>query len=398
MHFTNFLLSIFLVANLSTTVLSYSGIGPLFLGLLFALTFLLLQASDKFEGPLLERFISVFFTILALGPLLTVYSSLPRHDIKTHPAPALSAKSVKEWPPYATPPNIYFFSLDAISSRHVLDQLMGLGNSPFWNMLERHGFSIGEARSPGAYTLETFYTIFTLRTDTDQANFDFLRGLDENPIMDRLTAASYYAQSIQGSTYFGLLSDHWDYASPKSQPAFDFCWSVTNYFFLYGICSIPNPDRLTHHNPVGQVKEIEDRVRAVAQLHRPAFTFAHVLWPSHTPSTFHFADTKEKSRFVRRYKERLDALISPLDSLFSALREVDPNAVVIVHGDHGPWLTRGWTEESRMAELYTKELADRDRYSVLLAVRTSSACAVGQLTDVKTTADVLPRVFKCFGF
>jgi hypothetical protein len=122
-----------------------------------------------------------------------------------------------------------------------------------------------------------------------------------------------------------------------------------------------------------------------------------VLWPSHTPGTFHFTDLNEKEKFRQKYLARLDRLQLPLDALFSEIGASDPSAVIILHGDHGPLVTRGWSKEADTQGLYDATMVDMDRHSVLLAVRPKGLCT-GKLTRVRTTADVLPELFDCLGF
>jgi hypothetical protein len=395
------LLAAFMINLYCTFLFSVSSIYWLFFYLLVGSSLLFLAAifSSGFEPA--RRISQTFCATIALTLVFKALTLMPTYQIEDifrkdqtsvagHPRPSVEIESRAR-------PNIYFLSLDAIGSRSSMRQLFKIDHLELWTILERNGFLLRDARSPGSHTLETFYNIFTLHPAAKNANFDFLLGFDDNPIVERLKRANYRVQSIQGTAYFGLLNGYWDFFHPTRHAPFGFCWSLDRWAFFFGVCRLPLPPFLQYDTEKRQFGRLQARVVETQNSGRPWFTFSHVLSPGHTEDDFLYSDEVGRIEFIKTYLSRLDRIYEPLESLLTTIRTLDPNGIVILHSDHGPWLTKGWSKESDRAGLYDERIVEMDQTSVLLAVYPKEFCT-DRLNRIVTTAEVLPAVFQCLDF
>ncbi|MEH2503734.1 hypothetical protein V1290_002545 [Bradyrhizobium sp. AZCC 1578] len=359
----------------------------------FAIIFVAALAS--LGSSIGRRAMLAFCLLVASSMFLQAFRSVPPVDF-AYRTSKLSTSHLTQRAPRR--PNIYYLSLDALGSERSLQELLQVDGVQLFKILAKHGFHVGASRAPGSATLETFYKLFTLRTDANNFTFDFFKGLDESVILGRLRLADYKIQSIQGSSYFGLLGAFWDFAIPARRPVLDYCWSVRSPLsFFYGLCSLPLPESMKYSDPLFQLRTITERVSYIAASETPWFTFAHVLSPSHTAADFIYSDQGRKRRYRQHYMRALIELQQPIEELLSQIQTVDPTAIVIVHGDHGPIVTRGWSESDDVTHLYSSRLVEADRYEVTLAVFPRQFCRE-KLSRVAGTIGVLPAIFDCLQF
>jgi hypothetical protein len=186
------LLTIALFLNLRATLLaayrpdSLPYIAVVGLCLSSFLLFSMLAAHEP-----MWRTALVFCAAFLLAMLTSAYFATPPYEIAGHEGVADMGPSPASHAPQTNTkrPNIYFISLDAIGSERALRRLLNLDRLPLWELMDHHGFQIGESRSPAAATLATFYEIFTQSAGPSNGRPDFLNGHDANPIIERVRRA-----------------------------------------------------------------------------------------------------------------------------------------------------------------------------------------------------------------
>lgn len=83
----------------------------------------------------------------------------------------------------------------------------------------------------------------------------------------------------------------------------------------------------------------------------PHFYFFYTYGPLvHTSQNFNYNDQEMRESFKLRYLTEIGRLESFLDGLFEFLNQSDPNSIVLIFGDHGPYLSRGADDEKFKTE------------------------------------------------
>ena len=98
---------------------------------------------------------------------------------------------------------------------------------------------------------------------------------------------------------------------------------------------------------------------------------------------------------TERYAQRVTAANREMKKNIDLLTGRDPDAIIIIAGDHGPYLTKNCTAtdgQYDISEITRQDL--QDRYGVFLAIRWPHGCA-GQYDDITVLQDVFPAVLSC---
>ena len=97
---------------------------------------------------------------------------------------------------------------------------------------------------------------------------------------------------------------------------------------------------------------------------------AHINAPGHTDGRYRYDDQTQRNIAIRRYSQRLDGdATHQLEAILEHLKNNDPDAILYVYGDHGPWLSRGMSFDDNPAFVV------QDRLGVLGGVYPPDACA-----------------------
>ncbi len=78
---------------------------------------------------------------------------------------------------------------------------------------------------------------------------------------------------------------------------------------------------------------------------RPWLTFSHIKFPFHTGGEYHYPDPAYAANFTRRVREALPIVAENVKKTAGYIISKDPNAVVLVFGDHGTHFFRGVERE-----------------------------------------------------
>lgn len=300
-------------------------------------------------------------------------------------------------PPWALPegtqpPDIYHIVLDAYGRADVLREVYGLDNEPFLNELRARGFSVAEASTANyAKTRHTFASMFNL-TYLQRFYQEYgISGSHAGRIKDRLQQTrllellkSWGYESYAFFTGFPVSDlmevDRRIGREPDEVARFaELLLSLTPVFDARRLFGAPeNPQMRAHRE---RILFILDSLPELAAEPSPKFVLAHLLIP-HQPFVI---DAKGKPRRAEgtvtdgvltpepgdaaaaaAYREGYAAQLQGanwlvVEALDELLARIDPGAIVIVQGDHGPGSHMDWREA---------EASDvAERYPVLNAIR-----------------------------
>ena len=121
---------------------------------------------------------------------------------------------------------------------------------------------------------------------------------------------------------------------------------------------------------------------------KPIFVYMHTNLPTHSQNS-----GACRSDEVRRYQDRLAQANLEMRQDVDLIVEKDPDAIVIVAGDHGPYLTKNCDSTTRTYDISEITRQDiQDRHATFLAIRWPGRDFV-RYDDITVLQDLFPAVF-----
>ena len=266
-------------------------------------------------------------------------------------------------------PNLYFISFDALAPRTLLKRYLGVENTGFHALFDARFRRLPNLFSNGSATKPTLYSLLALDPRVHESQAAVLgndtrtfSGQHPSPLLDILRRSGYETSTLFYNTYFGRRKgpsvDNYIYFQDRTlcslldeaiRPwAF---WGYCRWFRHEGSSYTPSVGRITRVDVDGG----------------PQFMMAHMVIPGHTPVvTYRHGDALADYRV--QYLAGIERAAGSLDRIVRHV-EADPDAILLVYGDHGMWVSRGVEFDD------DPEFVIQDRYGVLGGVFPPDACA-----------------------
>ena len=294
-------------------------------------------------------------------------------------------------------PNLYFISFESLVPRSLLRRHYGLDTSPFHDLFEAN--------------FRRFPNLFSDETNT-KPSLNMILALDKEMF---LNSSSKYRDNlfsgVQPSPLLGILRDNG--------------YETSSYYYhsgLFGRHKGPYIDHYLKHSDAGVCSLLDTAIRPISfwgycaflrearwrsltqyfehvgrqtSNERPQFLMAHIgTRHSHTGDGFRYDDQEQRNAEIKRYSEILrDYATRDLEAILEHLRNNDPDAILYVYSDHGPWLSRGISFEDNPTFVV------QDRLGVLGGVYPPDACATyfdeTLSKGYMTTLDGVHAILRC---
>ncbi len=274
-------------------------------------------------------------------------------------------------------PNIYFVSFDALSPRALIDKHLDLETTEFHDLFDvefrrfPNFFANAVATGPSFSVLmsldENSYLALTqeLGVRGGDNNPLLLSGQNPSPLASILRNNGYETSFIFANTYFGEQKGHYidNYIQFSQRSTCALMDSRIRSVSFWGYC------RFFSAASDG-AEFMTERIIDVSGNNGTQFAFAYFYLPTHTPQSFRYDDSAAVERYRSSYSNRSKEAAEYLERIVRHLEENDPNAILFVFGDHGPFLSNGLEFEDDPV-FYIQ-----DRYGVLGGVYPPDTCAL----------------------
>ncbi|RIK32593.1 MAG: hypothetical protein DCC56_01925 [Anaerolineae bacterium] len=283
------------------------------------------------------------------------------------------------------PPDVYYFILDMYTRADLLQEAYGYDNSAFLDALRARGFYVAQC-SQSNY----------VRTELSVAsslNMAYLQGLDPAFTPDSIkrrvlwdsykhNAVRYNFETLGYKTIAFATGFAWNelddvdvfYTPPP------FSAGMTEFETLFMQTTLAryaqdlgwvDIDQITGQNFRDRTLLVFDSMDDIARMDEPTFAYVHVISP-HPPFVFgpdgeytdpadFWNDKKQypKDLFARGYQNQLTFLNQKvLEAMDTLIAESDTPPIIILQGDHGPWLQ---SNDKRMWILNAYYLPNHDQ-------------------------------------
>ncbi len=300
-------------------------------------------------------------------------------------------------------PNLYFVSFDAIAPRSLLSKYSGVESTEFHDLVEAKMRRFPNFFADSVHTTHSLNSLLALDVNVYRSQRRELRengkdpdpflfsGQNPSPLLSILHDNGYETSSIYFSRLFGKRKgpyiDHYHITSKKTV-----CnlldTSIRNLSF-WGYCRL-------FGGRYGGLQRLtaEQVVKVSGQNDGPQFVMAHLSVPGHTAGSFRYGNVEQFERFIEQYIRRSEKAARYLELIIRHLERKDPDAILLVYGDHGPLVSRGLEFKD------DPKFVVQDNYGVLGAVYPRDTCA-SWFDEVLTTQgymtilDMLHTLLRC---
>ena len=303
-------------------------------------------------------------------------SRVQQHDLFLPKETAMAST----WFNPTSKPNIYYILADGLTSfRHLGD--IGLDINLHKEYLESKSFTTYDDTYSNIHpTPLAMASILNFRL-VERNNFEWARAAVANPIelKENLTQAGYRLEYIHGADYLLLRGC----AADECFPALDALSQAR------AMASRIQGKKLIKDNweyYVGDkpfLSKIESSIRAHSE---PTFRYIHRYYPAHTHHDVRGNCDRDEQTLL--YLERVQNEFERLKEIINTIIENDPSAVIILSGDHGPWISDNCAWEG------VPDTIDglRDRLGAMVAVRWPSNYQGDFDDDMFSTVNLLKYV------
>lgn len=283
----------------------------------------------------------------------------------------------------ASTPNIYLLLYDA----YVTNETMvgyGIDNSAQEEYLKSLGFALyPHTYSVGGGSFETMSRLLNASTAYYSNTRKGVSG--DGVVHNLLKSFGYITYGIfQNDYFFQGIGSSYDFTFPKPDASSSHKLLIKAIFmgeFRFDV-NFDKPSR-------------EEFVECIISTfknipNKPRFVYMHALVPSHS-----LVSGICRPNEIALFKERLSVANKQMKEDVEAIIQNDTDAVIIVAGDHGPYLTKNcaftsWNDAYDISEISRLDI--QDRLGTFLAIKWPSTDYSGY-DDITVLQDIFPAVF-----
>jgi hypothetical protein len=305
---------------------------------------------------------------------------------------------------FADAPNIYLIIYDGYGNKSALETIYGVDNSDTSEFLRTKGFIVNENAYSNykitwpmllAFFLANhhYYEIAVGSDDTSVGRL-ILNGTALNPVYSILNSNGYRIQAIHRGHYFGGKQGKMDYSFPPS--------SIWNGFDIFDSSYL----KFLHVKLGGKAKRwkrqramLDERIAFAAKDDSPWLTLAYIYKPNHAKRE---RDWTELVGYEDFYRRELAAANQHMRHIVEHIQSMDPNAFIILMGDHGGWrFIRSWRgkntndpNEAFESNGVSAKTVTLDVFGILMAIETGGRCDE-YIYDSLSPVNVMRVIFSC---
>lgn len=278
----------------------------------------------------------------------------------------------------ADTPNIYLLIYDSYGPNETMMHY-GINNEEQERYLVEQGFTLyPNTYSIGTTSLSSMNAVLNFSSEDNGHR----TGVDGNGRVQQILRSLDYQT-------FGIFSNVWFFNGIVEEPQYDFYTPQAEIFPAYQMLSTAISVGEFRFDIAIQGLPQDDyaslKLEALENIpENPLFIYAHSMLPSHS------------SRIICRpndydwYGERLERANEEMTEDIETILSNNLNSIIIVAGDHGPYLNQGCASPDNNLEVSRIDL--QDLYSTFLAIHWPSD-DFDQFDDITVLQDIFPAIF-----
>ncbi len=298
-------------------------------------------------------------------------------------------------------PNLYFVSFDALVPRALLKKYLGLETTRFHDLFDNYFRRFPNFFANSVPTIASLNTVLALDVDAytaqrkelnaggDNPEPSLFSGQDPSNLLAILHGNGYETTSIYMDNFFGDEKGQYinNYITIQNNTVCNRLDASIRDFAFWGYCRFGRTAWFTAMDMVAE------RITRVNANDKPQFVIAYLYAPGHTDNSFRYYDAEELEVFRRAYVNNSERAARYLALVVRHLQENDPGAILLVFGDHGPYLSRGLQFED------DPDFVFQDKYGILGGVYPRDVCVrwfdEASSQDYMTILDAVHALLRC---
>jgi hypothetical protein len=300
-------------------------------------------------------------------------------------------------------PNVYFVSFDGLMPAEISQELLGVDSVPYSEVLENnfHQFDNFYANTiptrPSLNSLLTLDTAYFAELPLTR-KYSLFAGRTPSALYSIFKNNGYSTNALYRSYYFGpkgIYVDNYFMLNPNMGVC-SFVFGKSAFFGYFGYCTFTNLWKSkfskvssSEHGKLSEIDYLITKMKEGLNKPTPQFFFAYVSLPGHAP--WGDNSTHERNNYRKKYISGAIHTSENLMKLTSFITEHDPNSVLFVFGDHGPFLNSGKKDQDDRSYIL-------DKYAVFGGIFQSGVCEKhfnGLVMNYSTPIDVASEIIKC---
>jgi len=283
-------------------------------------------------------------------------------------------------------PNIYLLVYDA----YVINETMleyGIDNSAQEQYLEALGFKLyPHTYSIGASSINTMSRLLNASTEYYG---DRRRGVSgEGIVQNLLKSFGYETHGIfQSDYFFRLVGTSYDFSFPEAKAALSAHKLLVTAIFMGEF----RFDVDVKFGSPSREQFVEHKASTFESLPvKPRFVYMHDPFPAHSQGSGACLPNE-----TDLFKERLTEANYQMKQDVETIIQNDSGAIIIVAGDHGPYLTKNCSGGGTKGQYDISEISRldiQDRFGTFLAIRWPTE-DFSEYDDITVLQDIFPVIF-----
>ena len=258
-------------------------------------------------------------------------------------------------------PSIILLVYDGYPQLETLENL-NIDNSEHVEFLLENNFTIYNGiYSHGSYTLATMSGLFQGETDTyGEKNGRLITG-GYSSFMNLLDRNNYFTAGIFTSSF---------YLPPTMEPNYNYYYPVSanrsNNIYTSMLRGKQSFKDLIYASPhENYLEEKRDFLNNIEEYNKPVFLYSHTYYPGHTQNSGECLEGE-----FNNWKKDLEKGNLEMQQDVQSLEKSFENSIIILIGDHGPFLTKNCTSLHDYPSNEINRLDIQDRHGTFVAIRT----------------------------
>lgn len=332
------------------------------------------------------------FTLEQITSVNSVIKSIPSHFTKVE---------------FKDKPNIYVLTFDTLSPPYTVRELLNLKEpaayeKPIRDFGGRPLQNLFAERIPTKHSLGSFLAMDIAYYDGTRRKGDFVRNETPTPAYEILKKNGYKTQFLYQTSYFGTVK-HLDYYGVAHVNGL--CEHIQSPYAFAGFCLESVQDKvgtLTREHKRDYIAFLSERIEHAAGSDQPWFTFAHIYQPGHAKLTFDVTKAEDWEEFRPSFVKRSHMAADSMTTLLGKIRELDPDAIILIFGDHGPLITYAMDKghgtvpaTSPEGVTFSEKEIKQDMHAVRGAVFSRTYCRDGFDQNPYSTTRLMRDVMIC---
>jgi hypothetical protein len=324
-------------------------------------------------------------------------------------------------------PNIYLLSFDSLIPNEVATKYLGINEVFYQGVIKEKFQEIPNSLSFKVPTQPSLNSIMRLDQRTQGLNGNLFAGREPSILGQVFRRNNYKINTGYSTNFFGRKGPYIDEYITLGKGVYfehttlciDLGNSIRAKSRLLFLCSVyKNLNKLQNKNKenklyeklfnilfsdkssISLAKEWHERIisyiKRNAKIKQSSLTFFYTYSPvGHTSLDYDHKNLEMKKSYQKYFTEGAQLLANDLNDIFEAIKNNDPNSLVIIFGDHGAWMSRSANENQESEFFY------QDRHRILMALmKTDNKCSNPERVysaNYATPSRLLADIFLCLG-